>query len=46
MSKDNYIEYKKELLNRLRAGVEANSTFTEDNFFEEVSQLLIYYIFR
>ena len=41
MSKDDYREYKKELLNRLRAGVEANSTFTEDNFFEEVSQLLM-----
>lgn len=38
---NDYKDYKKDLLNRLRAGIEANSMFTEDNFFEEISQLLM-----
>jgi hypothetical protein len=36
-----YSDYKKEFLNRLRAGLEANSISTEDNFFEDVSELLM-----
>ena len=38
---NDYVDYKKEFLNRIRAGLEANSISTEDNFFEDVSELLM-----
>lgn len=34
-------EYKIELLNRVRAGSEATASFTKDNFFEEISKILM-----